>query len=138
MAGDGGFDWWDVSIGYKLRSARSSYRTQPCMTMGIMILYRGSLRIAKEAAERTNAEKAWLLAVASHDLRQPLQALRLFAAALQCQTKAEPQCIASYGQSHQHFEQNPGRSGESPVRRCPDRHGSDCPSCNICEDAITV
>jgi len=41
------------------------------------------LRDEKEAAERANAAKSRFLAVASHDLRQPLHALGLFVQALQ-------------------------------------------------------
>ncbi|KAF0118522.1 MAG: signal transduction histidine kinase [Rhodospirillaceae bacterium] len=44
------------------------------------------LRTAKEAAERANDEKRQLIALAGHDLRQPIQALQLFAVSLQRQT----------------------------------------------------
>jgi PAS domain S-box-containing protein len=40
------------------------------------------MRLAKEAAERANLSKSKFLAAASHDLRQPLQALILFTAML--------------------------------------------------------
>lgn len=40
------------------------------------------LRRAKEAAERANHDKSRFLAAASHDLRQPLQALAMFVAVL--------------------------------------------------------
>jgi|JI6StandDraft_1071083.scaffolds.fasta_scaffold71569_2 signal transduction histidine kinase len=36
------------------------------------------LRVAKEEAEIANVEKSRFLAAASHDLRQPMQALWLF------------------------------------------------------------
>jgi len=42
-----------------------------------------SLRIAKEHAEAASQAKSQFLAVASHDLRQPIQALSLFVATLQ-------------------------------------------------------
>ncbi len=41
-----------------------------------------ALRDAKEAAERASSDKTRFLAAASHDLRQPVQALRLFAGLL--------------------------------------------------------
>ncbi|MDJ0947636.1 MAG: ATP-binding protein [Alphaproteobacteria bacterium] len=43
---------------------------------------RENLRAAKSAAERANAAKSRFLAAASHDLRQPLQAIRLLHAIL--------------------------------------------------------
>lgn len=47
------------------------------------IIQRGEeLRLSKEQAERADLAKTKFLAMASHDLRQPLQALSLFAAAL--------------------------------------------------------
>ena len=41
------------------------------------------MKEAREKAENANREKTWFLAQASHDLRQPLQALQLFTHALQ-------------------------------------------------------
>ena len=46
------------------------------------------LRQQKEAAEQANVAKSRFLAVASHDLRQPLHALGLFVQALQESTIA--------------------------------------------------
>ena len=48
------------------------------------------LAVALEAAEQANRAKSKFLATASHDLRQPLQALRLFTEALQDSAK-EPE-----------------------------------------------
>lgn len=45
------------------------------------------LQEAKEAAERSNIAKSRFLAAASHDLRQPLQALSLYAGALEYKIK---------------------------------------------------
>ncbi|MCR6631032.1 MAG: HAMP domain-containing histidine kinase [Magnetospirillum sp.] len=45
----------------------------------------GELRDAKEGAERSERTKSTFLAAASHDLRQPAQALALFTAALRVQ-----------------------------------------------------
>ncbi|MBP2295836.1 hybrid sensor histidine kinase/response regulator [Azospirillum rugosum] len=42
----------------------------------------GALRAAKEEAERANLSKSKFLAAASHDLRQPMQSMFLFASAL--------------------------------------------------------
>ena len=44
------------------------------------------MKEAREKAENANREKTWFLAQASHDLRQPLQALQLFTHALQSRT----------------------------------------------------
>lgn len=44
-------------------------------------------RLAREAAERANLAKSKFLAAASHDLRQPLQAMRMFVAALARRTR---------------------------------------------------
>lgn len=53
------------------------------------------LAIALEKAEQANRAKSKFLATASHDLRQPLQALRLFTEALQETAKEkEPQRLA--------------------------------------------
>lgn len=50
------------------------------------------LRKAKDEAERANAAKSRFLAAASHDLRQPLQALGLFFTALE-ERLADPRCL---------------------------------------------
>ena len=53
------------------------------------------LRQAQEAAERTNQAKTRFLAAASHDLRQPYQAMRLLLHALACrQTDPQSQALA--------------------------------------------
>ncbi|MFQ5785853.1 MAG: NahK/ErcS family hybrid sensor histidine kinase/response regulator [Alphaproteobacteria bacterium] len=46
-----------------------------------------SQRLAREAAEEANLAKSKFLAAASHDLRQPLQAMRMFVAALAVRTR---------------------------------------------------
>ncbi|VBB69707.1 two-component hybrid sensor and regulator [invertebrate metagenome] len=54
-----------------------------------------TLRTAKDAADGANMAKTRLLAAASHDLRQPLQALGLFVTALlDLRLAAEPRTIA--------------------------------------------
>jgi len=55
------------------------------------------IAIALEAAEQANRAKSKFLATASHDLRQPLQALRLFTEALQDVAK-EPESLRLAGQ----------------------------------------
>lgn len=55
----------------------------------------GALAEALQAAEQANRAKSKFLAAASHDLRQPLQALRLFSDALQHMVQeAEPKRLA--------------------------------------------
>lgn len=49
------------------------------------------LKEKKEEAERSNLAKSRFLAAASHDLRQPLHALSLFAAELEYETRNSPQ-----------------------------------------------
>ena len=49
------------------------------------------LRLAKDEAERANRGKSQFLAAASHDLRQPLQALRLFLDVLAMRLKDSPE-----------------------------------------------
>ena len=49
-----------------------------------------ALRAAKEAAERANLAQSKFLAAASHDLRQPVQALVLFATALETKIFGSP------------------------------------------------
>lgn len=49
-----------------------------------------ALRTAKEAAERANLSQSKFLAAASHDLRQPVQALVLFASALETKIFGSP------------------------------------------------
>ena len=75
---------------------------------GEVLLYEGSmlditdrrraearLRQAQEASERTNQAKTRFLAAASHDLRQPYQAMRLLLHALACrQTDPQSQALA--------------------------------------------
>lgn len=48
-----------------------------------------SLKAAKDEAERANLSKSKFLAAASHDLRQPMQSMFLFAAALQPHISSE-------------------------------------------------
>jgi signal transduction histidine kinase/ActR/RegA family two-component response regulator len=50
------------------------------------------LSAAKEAAEHANAAKSHFLAAASHDLRQPIQAMSLFQDALRRTPQSEEQC----------------------------------------------
>lgn len=61
----------------------------------------GELREQKEAAEEANVAKSRFLAVASHDLRQPLHALGLFVQALQESPMAagEPQLVGNIRRS---------------------------------------
>ena len=65
-------------LGYTLRNTLRSWfalRAQNQMLVD-------DLRLQKEAAEQANVAKSKFLAAASHDLRQPLHALSLFASAL--------------------------------------------------------
>lgn len=55
------------------------------------------IAVALDAAEQANRAKSKFLATASHDLRQPLQALRLFTEALQDVAK-EPESLRLAGQ----------------------------------------
>jgi len=55
------------------------------------------LQAAKQEAEQANQDKSRFLAAASHDLRQPLQAVNLFVGALSVHLK-EPQALALHQQ----------------------------------------
>ncbi|MGE5522194.1 MAG: ATP-binding protein [Rhodospirillaceae bacterium] len=52
------------------------------------------LRVKAEEAEQANAAKSRFLAVASHDLRQPIHALRLFVDSLQEEVSGQPRAAA--------------------------------------------
>ncbi len=61
-----------------------------------------ALRVAKEAAESANETKSRFLAAASHDLRQPLQALRMHLTALASTTPEDVDLHATIGQKMSH------------------------------------
>jgi signal transduction histidine kinase len=61
-----------------------------------------ALRVAKEAAESANETKSRFLAAASHDLRQPLQALRMHLTALASTTPEDVDLHAAIGQKMSH------------------------------------
>lgn len=81
---DGGFRWMLVR-GKAIRNAAGELvrmsGTQTDITE--QKIAEAALEKAKEEAERANKAKSRFLAAASHDLRQPLQALRMFIDALQ-------------------------------------------------------
>src|SRR5512135_378149 len=65
--------------------------------VGALVEREKETEAARQAAEQASQAKSKFLATASHDLRQPLQALRLFSEALQDTTK-EPDSIRLAGQ----------------------------------------
>lgn len=54
----------------------------------------GEAQAARQAAERANDQKSRFLAAASHDLRQPIQAIRLFVDLLRQQLTESPYALA--------------------------------------------
>lgn len=76
------FDELIVCIG--IEAMRHYYKRSLAATAALYDANR-SEEAARRAAERANQAKSRFLAAASHDLRQPLQALRLYHAALQGQ-----------------------------------------------------
>ncbi|PWC54648.1 hypothetical protein TSO221_07570 [Azospirillum sp. TSO22-1] len=59
---------------------------------------------AKEAAEQANLAKSKFLAAASHDLRQPLQSLFLFAHVLEAQVAGSEKALGTLGALHKGLE----------------------------------
>lgn len=65
--------------------------------VGALIERKREAEASRQESEQANRAKSRFLATASHDLRQPLQALRLFAEALQ-DTAQEPESVRLSGQ----------------------------------------
>ncbi|HEY0835772.1 MAG TPA: PAS domain-containing protein [Azospirillum sp.] len=75
--------FFDITV-EPLRDATGSVAGITCAAVDVTERRRGedAVRRAREEAERANSAKSKFLAVASHDLRQPVQSLFLFTAAL--------------------------------------------------------
>jgi len=75
--------FFDITV-EPLRDTAGSVAGITCAAVDVTERRRGedAVRRAREEAERANAAKSKFLAVASHDLRQPVQSLFLFTAAL--------------------------------------------------------
>jgi two-component system, sensor histidine kinase len=88
-----GGDFWHVAVGLATLAALPPvlrYASQLCHALRVSIEVRlrnaelvEELRAQKKAADEANVAKSRFLAVASHDLRQPLHSLELFVQALE-------------------------------------------------------
>jgi two-component system, chemotaxis family, CheB/CheR fusion protein len=93
---NGGRRTWDVDY-YPVFAADGGVAHVAVLSREVTAERRATeLRLAKEAAERANAAKSRFLAAASHDLRQPLQAIDLQRAVL-ARTVRDPAALGTIG-----------------------------------------